>query len=155
VDTNGKNIDLLREFLAEADVPCPGCGYNLRGLRAGACPECNEALQLQVGLVEPRVLPYVAAAAGLSAGAGAAGLWLVAVVILSLYLNDWPPAPWIVIPAAATVIEGGLLALLIRRRGRTWFRTLSPRQRSGAIVAAWLATLVWPVVGMVSVILRQ
>ena len=33
---------LLAAYLAERDVPCPACGYNLRGLKAQACPECTQ-----------------------------------------------------------------------------------------------------------------
>jgi len=33
----------LREYLAEQDVTCPNCGYNLRGLSASKCPECGSA----------------------------------------------------------------------------------------------------------------
>lgn len=35
--------------MAEQDVPCPGCGYNLRGCQGAACPECGTPLELQVG----------------------------------------------------------------------------------------------------------
>lgn len=34
--------------MAEQDVPCPGCGYNLRGCQKAACPECGVALVLSV-----------------------------------------------------------------------------------------------------------
>lgn len=34
----------LRRYLAERDVPCPGCGYNLRGLGENCCPECGREL---------------------------------------------------------------------------------------------------------------
>jgi hypothetical protein len=40
------------EYLARHDVPCPSCGYNLRGLEKPVCPEC-----------------------GLAAGWGAFGVW--------------------------------------------------------------------------------
>ncbi len=41
----------LRRLLAEHSVPCPACGYNLRGLQELRCPECGlgiteDALQL-------------------------------------------------------------------------------------------------------------
>jgi predicted amidophosphoribosyltransferase len=36
---------LLREFLAERDVLCPRCGYNLRGLDKPYCPECGLAIR--------------------------------------------------------------------------------------------------------------
>lgn len=34
----------LRAYLADRDVPCPACGYNLRGITTAACPECGAAL---------------------------------------------------------------------------------------------------------------
>jgi hypothetical protein len=40
--------DLVAAFLADHDVPCPRCGYNLRGLNASACPECS--LKLNLGI---------------------------------------------------------------------------------------------------------
>ena len=35
-------------FLADRDAPCPGCGYNLRGLTAPVCPECTRPVSLQL-----------------------------------------------------------------------------------------------------------
>ena len=33
---------VVREYLADRDSPCPTCGYNLRGLKdENVCPECN------------------------------------------------------------------------------------------------------------------
>ena len=34
----------LAAYLAERDVACPGCGYNLRGVTGGVCPECGREL---------------------------------------------------------------------------------------------------------------
>jgi hypothetical protein len=34
------DLDLFRT-LAQQDVPCPACGYNLRGLLRPRCPECG------------------------------------------------------------------------------------------------------------------
>jgi hypothetical protein len=39
----------IREHLAMNDAPCRGCGYNLRGVTAGACPECGR--ELDAGLL--------------------------------------------------------------------------------------------------------
>lgn len=37
----------LNAHLAQSDVPCPACNYNLRGLDRAACPECGLALNRQ------------------------------------------------------------------------------------------------------------
>jgi hypothetical protein len=37
----------LADYLAEADVACPMCGYNLRGLAGESCPECGVAVSVQ------------------------------------------------------------------------------------------------------------
>jgi Zn finger protein HypA/HybF involved in hydrogenase expression len=34
----------LREYLADRDVPCHQCGYNLRGAQDVFCPECNAVI---------------------------------------------------------------------------------------------------------------
>ena len=36
----------LADFLAERDASCYGCGYSLRGLTTGVCPECGQAIDL-------------------------------------------------------------------------------------------------------------
>ncbi len=36
----------LAEFLAQRDVACIGCDYQLRGLETNACPECGKELSL-------------------------------------------------------------------------------------------------------------
>ncbi|MCE7973090.1 MAG: hypothetical protein DYG92_02010 [Leptolyngbya sp. PLA1] len=41
---------LLAAFLAEHDVACPNCGYNLRGLDKPRCPECGVTLTVTVTL---------------------------------------------------------------------------------------------------------
>jgi hypothetical protein len=39
--------DTLRRYLADHDVPCPACGYNLRGLEGEVCPECGDVVALR------------------------------------------------------------------------------------------------------------
>ncbi|MCC6950237.1 MAG: hypothetical protein IT433_02200 [Phycisphaerales bacterium] len=41
---------LLAAFLAQYDVSCPNCDYNLRGLDKPRCPECGVALTVAVTL---------------------------------------------------------------------------------------------------------
>jgi len=47
-DTIPKGSEFLRSFLADHDLACEGCGYNLRGLRGVSCPECGAVVALGV-----------------------------------------------------------------------------------------------------------
>lgn len=38
--------DEIAEVLSRIDVPCPSCGYSLRGLRGPTCPECGDRVDL-------------------------------------------------------------------------------------------------------------
>ncbi|MEL6499418.1 MAG: hypothetical protein AAGJ54_10910 [Planctomycetota bacterium] len=42
------DTEQLRAYLADCDVPCPGCGYNLRGVTEPVCPECEFGLTLEL-----------------------------------------------------------------------------------------------------------
>lgn len=46
-------------FLSHRDTPCPACGYNLRGVAGPACPECNEAIVLELAGHRRRWAPVV------------------------------------------------------------------------------------------------
>lgn len=60
----------LGDWLARHDEPCPVCAYNLRGVRAAACPECNAPLTL--GVRSPSAI---------------AGPWALALIAFSLALG--------------------------------------------------------------------
>jgi len=64
----------LADFLADRDEPCPSCGYNLRGLKRPACPECGAGLTLRVNLTDPRLASFIGGVIALSVGAGFHGL---------------------------------------------------------------------------------
>src|SRR4051812_17017234 len=38
----------LEIYLASRDIPCPKCGYNLRGLTSSTCPECRYRLEFML-----------------------------------------------------------------------------------------------------------
>jgi hypothetical protein len=70
----------LVRYLAENEVACPSCAYNLRGLTRGRCPECGEGVRLRVGLAVPYMRAWVTLAVAVCAGAGIGGFFLMAVV---------------------------------------------------------------------------
>ena len=109
---------LLTQFLADHDVPCPRCGYNLRGGASSACPECGDRLQLQVGLVYPRMTAYITTLVTISVGFGGSALFC------CLAANQAPSDWWGEITATLLLIQlcgsaaALTLLLLMRRRFR-------------------------------------
>ena len=61
---------MLLEYLAGHDVPCPLCGYNLRGLAAPRCPECGREVRFTVTLAEPYLRAWVGLAVATLGSAG-------------------------------------------------------------------------------------
>lgn len=54
------DAEVMRGLLAGYDVRCAGCGYNLRGLSPGLCPECRAPIELRVsGGGTPRALVWL------------------------------------------------------------------------------------------------
>lgn len=141
----------LRSYLAERDCPCPNCGYNLRGLAGENCPECNLPLRLSVSLAEPGLGRFLAVLLPLSIVGGMFAIGLLIVIAISAARNSWPSRResdfLITLPI---VVATSLLipaALLIRRSGRSWLRTLprpaARRVVAGAFLAATLPPVIW------------
>lgn len=80
------DAELLLAFVAERDMCCPLCGYNIRGLTAPRCPECGKALVLTVGLAEPALGMWLATLIPLCLSAGLG----IVIVGISLPRGDWP-----------------------------------------------------------------
>ena len=113
---NEEEARLLAAFLETRDVKCPLCGYNLRGLTSGRCPECGEGLRLQVGGATRYTRCYIALLAACCLGLGASGLILAAALIHAprSWWND--PVVWVLV--VLFLGSGGalLLGLTMRRR---------------------------------------
>jgi hypothetical protein len=67
---NSADRELLQRFLANRDISCPVCAYNLRGLDSIACPECGAKIDLRVGSDDLKL-----------------GAWLVALLSVGLPLG--------------------------------------------------------------------
>lgn len=129
------DLAALRAFLSERDVACPSCGYNLRGLQSPVCPECNQALKLQVGLAEPRLGHFIAGLVGLAMGFGfcfIVGLW-----------GLFEAPRWnMLIPLAAGVLALGP-ALLAWVCGRSRLRRASDTARTTMVIAAYVLSAIF------------
>ncbi len=73
--------ELLVTFLSERDFMCPRCGYNLRNITSGACPECGDLVTLGVVLADPKIGPYLVLL--LAAGTGFGGSLGIGLLALS------------------------------------------------------------------------
>jgi len=140
--------DALRLYLSRRDVPCPACGYNLRGLASGRCAECGAPLELHVGSAKARLawwaVPF-AAVAGVFTFAltmsvsGAAG---------ALDSQFWAASDWnaLLAFAAWTVVSGAWLAWVIARRHAVATRPRAERWLRG------LATTVFALIAQTGAI---
>lgn len=132
----GEPADSFAEFVAERDIECPGCGYNLRGLKGRRCPECGARVGWGAFAAwgpdsEPRL--FRMAEAGVVVGATlAAG---------QLAFRAWgalasgkvgPIVASVLLPLAA--LAGAGLWLRVRGRAAKW-----PRHVQGRVAtAAWI-----------------
>lgn len=72
---------LIKAYLADRDVACPVCNYNLRGLQTTACPECQ--FNISVGLIGKRYSKtYLLGLIVLSGSFGTCAFQLASIVIL-------------------------------------------------------------------------
>jgi hypothetical protein len=132
-------LDLI-SFVSNRDVECPGCGYNLRGLRAGVCPECQQELSLRVGLAEPKNRLWLTALIGAACGLGFNGLLTAYAVFVFVARRDTVPQDFVAIVVIGLVFF--LVATLVMlRKGRS-IRRLSVSARAGLAVCSWGAVVV-------------
>lgn len=147
---------LLQVYLATADVPCPGCGYNLRGVTDSACPECGEPLRLdlQRDLIAPRTALLAGLALALLLTVYTAGLGA-AVPVLWRNVIAGMPAPsgyylWSLIAGfvgllAAAVAAGNAVVARVRA-GRAASRRAVVDGLAVAVVIQASITLLWRLV---------
>lgn len=128
----------LQAFVADRDVPCPACGYNLRGLRGRNCPECGLELRLMVQLEEQAMGALMATLAALFGQLGASALVALAFLWISIVWGDTAPWELWAVPLLSLVIGTPCALSLAGRSGRVWFRRRSHRARVGMAVVSWV-----------------
>lgn len=133
------DASLLTAFLAGRNVACPQCGYNLRDLAGGRCPECGEALILRVNLVEPRQAAVITGLVALSSGLGLNGLLLIFGLIMELRhpSNEWA---FFVVNTVGAIAEG--LALFLWLRHWKALRRLTRPAQWGWVAGCFALTFV-------------
>ncbi len=127
-DFDGPTDDVaqLLTYLATRDVPCPGCGYNLRGLARPNCPECGDSVSLTVTNYPSRLGGYSAGFIGLS-------LSLFLVVFLSVrYVGVFSLSILGLFAAIAL-----LRAMFRWHRARTTFAALPRHKKQERVALCW------------------
>ncbi len=138
--TQPANADILRAFLADQDVECPSCRYNVRGLRTDVCPECNQKLTLRLALAEPRMAGFVAGLVGLSMGLGVHAMlagWFI--VMQFRRFGGGPPLRDFVLLLALALVHAVLVWFWVRNRGR--LTRASASARWSLVVACYLVSI--------------
>ena len=133
--------ELLRTFLDDRDAPCAVCGYNLRNLTSGICPECGQRVALRVAAPHLRLGVFAWALAPLLMMAGAGGF-----VLLVVIMEGPPPGAalglWGVFALAA--VDVPLAGVLYRNRVSFFRRSRAKQVQAAALI--WALHLILMVV---------
>lgn len=134
-----RDAQFLREYLAGRDVSC-ACGYNLRDLQSGLCPECGRALKLHLGSPQS-ISGWTIIIAGVSGGLFFCG----AIITYILYEWFYGFGLGCTLSEAIPLLIGGTvqtieLWIVIAYRQR--ILTATRRQLTTLAVLAWCIALV-------------
>ncbi|CAG0964286.1 hypothetical protein PHYC_00897 [Phycisphaerales bacterium] len=133
------HAELLRTYLAGRHEPCPGCGYDLRGLTTPRCPECNQLLTLRVRLAEPRIAAWITGLIGLAFGTGFNFLLLIYFVLMVAFRGMGGELRIVLLVGIPLLGLGPAIAVWLWKRGR--IQRCRPPAGWGLAVGCWLATL--------------
>jgi hypothetical protein len=148
--------DLLAEFLAQRDVPCPVCRYNLRASPSSACPECGSKLDLRVGSVNVRVGLWLTAVLAVAIPLGLTGTLSVIMFIATCVAwgggNDAWDVAWLC--WGTVIVQAIFLAVVIRKRRAFWKQSRSGRTAWMVVIllasAALTAAFIWAFIDLVA-----
>ena len=135
---------LLCAYLADRDVACPRCGYNVRGLTGDTCPECGSQLMLTLNAAMPKQASMFAGLIGLAGALGYA-----AISLLNLGIQALLPGPPIIF---SLVLSAGVSLVLAGVAIGLWFHAwwLIARQHAMlqwlSAIGCWMFALLMPMV---------
>lgn len=139
-------------YLKEQDADCPGCGYNLRGLRRQQCPECGRAFTWQdMTAAEVRISLRTAAVdlVGLcfTVGVNVVLTGIVAAAVLVYGKSSWFTDPRFNLGGRSKLSFSGVLLIVLTVSfaawGWAWERSsiASWRVQNALAVWCWLLTV--------------
>ena len=136
---------LLEQFLSGRDESCPICGYSLRDLRGGRCPECGDTLRLRVGVEHPKRAAFVTGVVGLAGSLGFSALLLALFLYRTLLLRPQAGFAWetCYLISAECLVSALLLTIWVLN-GR--------RIRRLSAVARWILAFICAIVPFIELI---
>lgn len=138
----------LLDFLAERDIDCPVCAYQIRGLTSERCPECGASLRLQVGSLDLRLGPWLTGLLSIALPFGLFAIILAIFLIDLVFDSGRSRGPGLGRFILGVVVYGSGLAAMIGVRRRFWSRRRQTQVRFAVAIALVSATvagvLLWP-----------
>lgn len=134
-------------FLRGRSAACPRCSYDLRDAPSARCPECGEALTLQIGGTRAR-FGWLVLAMAPGCFSGVAALFVAAPVVLTL-IRFFPPgdgAPWPIIVADAFGFLSAASVVAMYRHRHRFMLWKTHRQRAFALSVWGVHVLVFALV---------
>ena len=146
-DRAQQESELLKQLLALREIPCPVCGYNLRGIESDKCPECGAKLDLRVGSSDLKLGLWIAAILGvaLPLGFGVIMTLLFSYIVFFERLHGAGEENMLGLLLLLTIVEGVALGLLLRKRKNFWRNTIQYQRTIATMcigVSAILTTIV-------------
>ena len=134
---------LLQQFLAERDLPCPVCTYNLRGLGSTSCPECGARLDLRVGSIDLKLGPWLQCVFAVALPVGFSSVLSIIAIIGAISSAYWRGRDWAILAVVVslTLLLAGVLILVVKRRANFLQRSRASQWRR-----AWGCTIVMALV---------
>lgn len=145
-------MDVLRSFLAERDVPCPVCRYNLRGMASDRCPECGARLDVRIGSIDLKLGAWLLAVFAVALPMGFSAVVAITAAIGAKFSAYWRPRDWVFlgIYAGLTAVCAVGLRVLVKKRS-SFLRMSRFRQW----LLAWAITAIMAVVQAGAVIVMN
>jgi hypothetical protein len=110
------DAELLKAYLADRDVPCPGCGYSLKGCASTQCPECGSGIEITLRGNTTSAAHWIAGTIVISGAFGLALPTLLNSVAGMLFAPDYRLFPGPILCAPLTVGIAAMLWVWITRR---------------------------------------